>query len=227
MNFSLTRLRLDDNSSLSISQPQGYRCRMIANNSGMKKLLILILISAFDIGFNPSLISEVYAQTPSKSKQYDHPIQRTFWGCKIGETNQEQFFQAIQANSNAQVRKQDNLILPLKARYYVYGLLFGSVPTQSVIFTFYEDVLVSVLMRYSGSAVINSFFQMTLLPEYSRRYKGFAVDMSMALSPQERALTHALYYDGTTALLIGTEYYIRYFNLKLFNEMREYSTSEL
>ena len=133
----------------------------------------------------------------------------------------------MKAYSDIQVKKQDNLTLPLKARYYVYGLPFAGVPTRSIIFTFYEDVLVSVVMRYYETSDSELFFHLSLLPEYKRRYKGLAVDLSIALSQEEQALTYALYYDGTTALLIGTEYYIRYFNLKLFNKMRAYSTSEL
>lgn len=199
---------------------------MISNNS-MKMHLILTLISALAIGLTTLSIPEAYAQTPLTSKQHTRAIQRSFFGCKIGETNQTQFLQSMKAYSDIQVKKQDNLTLPLKARYYVYGLPFAGVPTRSIIFTFYEDVLVSVVMRYYETSDSELFFHLSLLPEYKRRYKGLAVNLSTALSQEEQALTHALYYDGTTALLIGTEYYIRYFNLKLFNKMRAYSTSEL
>lgn len=199
---------------------------MISNNS-MKMFLTLPLVSALTLGLTTLSIPKAYAQTTLTSKQHTRTIQRSFFGCKIGETNQTQFLQSMKTYSDIQVKKQDNLTLPLKARYYVYGLPFAGVPTRSIIFTFYEDVLVSVVMRYYETSDSELFFHLSLLPEYKRRYKGLAVDLSTALSQEEQALTHALYYDGTTALLIGTEYYIRYFNLKLFNKMRAYSTSEL
>ena len=60
---------------------------MISNNS-MKMHLILTLISALAIGLTTLSIPEAYAQTPLTSKQHTRAIQRSFFGCKIGETNQ-------------------------------------------------------------------------------------------------------------------------------------------
>ena len=134
----------------------------------MNKLQILLLFSVFSINLIPFSISDTYAQTPLTSKQHTRAIQRSFFGCKIGETNQTQFLQSMKAYSDIQVKKQDNLTLPLKARYYVYGLPFAGVPTRSIIFTFYEDVLVSVVMRYYETSDSELFFQLSLLPEYKR-----------------------------------------------------------
>ena len=165
--------------------------------------------------------------------QAHQTIQRTFFGCVIGHTSEEQFEQVMQQTDKIYVIKQNNTGINLKTRYYVYGFLFAGYQTEFIVFTFFRGELVNMSIHYYNlhdEATELRRKELSLM--YDKKYRTLKQDLQLLFknNKEEGEGITAIYYDGMTAVYLENhqgKIVVRYTHQRKFNKMREYTESQI
>ncbi len=129
-------------------------------------------------------------------------IQRTFFGCTLGQTSLNDAI-SIMRNNNKPLRQKTYDRYEYSTEY---SFQFGGVPWTSVTFIFYNNTLCQVFFVETETSGIQESNYNYLYNKFQKKYAQYAMPEFVVKGTLQGVLNGAMYVDNKTSILYTRDY---------------------